>query len=198
MFRKSSSSWSSNSGSRTVSPVSGKREPNRQDSRDKKFVVKSHNMYDILIKEQPDILWETRGDGKDIPCGHRKSKIRLKSINREKRRPNLGKMLKNHPLGSTLPKDACKALVTEKLREPAHKRKEFLTICQGMLRGTTFRTNFVYVSTTPYLRSAGDLVVFHKTPSLGQVRLVMHQIIRCINNFPFERLLSYYDIRYRG
>lgn len=181
------------SGSR--SRTQGFSNSNRADTRDRKSVVK-----DSTLSNQPpnlDTIYEERGKGV-IPSDLRKGKVKTKRSGDKSRRSNLGPTMKRHPLDTKRPKGTQCVLISKILRDKSHRGNRFVEHVQRLLKGTIFETDFVYVSCTPYLRTAEKFVVVNSTPSMGQTRLLLHQILRCRSNFPWDRLLSRCDIPFSG
>lgn len=161
---------------------------NRVDARVEEFDYNSNSLGYLAKLSQMDIPVLELPNGKSVPACWRKAKH---VINRKQTYgcdPNLGSNIRLNPLVRIRPKGPLCGYVSKMLKQRTDKSLEFLTKCQGLLIGTAYETNFIYLLAGPYLRHARGMVMCYRTPSLGATRLILQQILHCRNNFPWERL----------
>jgi len=177
----------------------GIRTLNRPDGRDRVPVFKNLEILSKTKSQPLDTLWGDLRCGRTRLGGSHKGKIPLSNNHKgDARGPNLGPTMKRFPLVRKRPRGPLCGYISKTLRDRTCKSREVLEKAQDLILGTSFETSFVYISTTPYLNVAGKFVIVKKTPNLGQTCLMLHQLLRCNSNFPWERLLSHCDIQIRG
>jgi hypothetical protein len=167
----------------------GIRNQNRADTRVKVFDLKRSPLEDIALVSKMDIPVIELRNGKTIHACLRKVKqaVPRKTVN--DRHLNLGSSIRRYPLKRISPKSPPCGKVSALLKQRTDESFRFLTKCQGLLKGTTFETEFIYLLASSFLKHAGGLTMCYRTPSLGATRLILQQIIRCRSNFPWERIM---------
>lgn len=146
------------------------------------------------ISDTGALVSELGNNENNVLAIHNKVKISLSPRSPHKRRSRkLGAIGSERHL-SLLPKDdPLKRDVSQLVKRKDDKSLRTLKMIGELLEGTTFRSSFVYHSATPYLRHADDLVQIYRKPSIGQIRLLLHQLLRCKTSFPWETLRSRLD-----
>lgn len=139
--------------------------------------------------EDGDVLYLLR-NGNSVDGRKRKVKCRTPSdpVNRPK--PNLGRIMKEFPLGRIRPKGPLCGCIARILQHKTDRNFRILSIIQDLLKGVVFESEFFYHATSPYLRGRAGLLLVSRKPSIGATRLILTQLLRVRSNFPFERLES--------
>jgi hypothetical protein len=166
----------------------GTQDRNRVDARVEEFDLNSAPMeYAALASRLDTPLLEQR-NGNPVHACLRKAKHVINRKEAYDCPPNLGSCIRLKPLVRIRPKGPLCGYVSRMLKQRTDQSFRFLTKCQGLIKGTAFETDFLYLLATPYFRFARGMVMCYRTPNLGATRLIMQQILRCRSNFPWGRL----------
>jgi hypothetical protein len=166
----------------------GNQNRNRVDARVEEFDLNVPPLENAALVSSNDITLIELRNGKAVYASSRKVKMRIPRKNVNDKHLNLGRCIRENPLVRIRPKGPLCGYVSRMLKQRTEKSLGFLMQCQGLIKGMTFETEFIYLAAVPYIKHAAGMVTCYRTPSLGATRLILQQIIRCNSNFPWRRL----------